>query len=235
MVDLLAVVAHPDDAAIFCGGTIAKHAARGDEVAIAYMTRGGLGGVEEATPEAVAETRAEEAAVAADTLGAASVEFPGYDDGGVEATLANRRALAGTLREHAPAVVITHARDDPHPDHVATATLVDDAYYLASLPLAPVDGDAHDVANVYHVGKAATAFEPTTFVDVTDQIDAKLRAIEAHESQAAFMADHGGIDAGWDDLVADARAQARTYGRRVGVRYAEGFRPLQDRPTSYLA
>ena len=32
MIKLLAIVAHPDDAGIFCGGTLAKHADRGDDV-----------------------------------------------------------------------------------------------------------------------------------------------------------------------------------------------------------
>ena len=32
MIKLLAIVAHPDDAGIFCGGTLAKHADRGDDI-----------------------------------------------------------------------------------------------------------------------------------------------------------------------------------------------------------
>lgn len=234
MVDVLAVVAHPDDAAIFCGGTIAKHADRGDEVAIVYLTRGELGGLEGSTTTAVASTREAEAAAGADVLGVETVDFLGYADGRLQATLDARMDVVETLRRYEPRVVLTHDRRDPHPDHVATATLVAEAYYMASLPLAPVEGEPHDPDNVYHFGKLDAAFEATTFVDIEGYLDRKLEAIAEHDSQAGFMAAHDGIDGAWDDLVEDTRAAARLYGSRAGVRYAEGFSPLHERSVAYL-
>jgi oligopeptide/dipeptide ABC transporter, ATP-binding protein, C-terminal domain len=54
---VVAIVAHPDDADIFCGGTLAKHATRGDQVSISHMTRGEYGGLGTDTEAEIADTR----------------------------------------------------------------------------------------------------------------------------------------------------------------------------------
>ena len=41
---ILIFAPHPDDAEIGCGGTIAKHIAKGDQVKIIYITSGERGG-----------------------------------------------------------------------------------------------------------------------------------------------------------------------------------------------
>ena len=130
---LTAVVAHPDDADIFCGGTLAKHADRGDDVTIVYMTRGEYGGFDTTEAE-LAATREAEAEAAAETLGA-EASFLDFQDGRVTYSLENRLTLVEELRELRPDVVLTHFRDDMHPDHRVTSRLVTDAYYMCSLPL----------------------------------------------------------------------------------------------------
>ena len=67
---LTAVMAHPDDAEIWAGGTIRKHIERGDEALIIYMT---------ALEDSV---RGEEAKRGAAILGA-EVSFVGLLDGQV--------------------------------------------------------------------------------------------------------------------------------------------------------
>ncbi|MFB6155541.1 MAG: PIG-L deacetylase family protein [Haloferacaceae archaeon] len=230
--DVLAIVAHPDDADIFCGATLAKHADRGDEVTIAHMTRGEYGGVD-TTQDELAAVREREARASGAELGA-DVEFLDFEDGRVTYSLEARLEVVATIREHDPDLILTHFDDDMHPDHRATSRLVTDAYYMASLPLVDVGGAACDPDNVYYVGKPTSSFEPTVSVDVTGYLDAKVRAVEQHESQVAFLAAHGGIDAEFDDLEEDVRAEARSLGKRVGVRYAEGFRPLHEQARAYL-
>lgn len=121
-----------------------------------------------------------------------------------------------------------------HPDHRATARLVTDASYMASLPLVEADGEPADPDTVYYFGKEASEFEPTTFVDVTGYVDEKVAAVRSHESQVEFLRVHGGIDSGHDDVVEEVRARARTVGSRVGATHAEGFRPLQVSTREYL-
>jgi bacillithiol biosynthesis deacetylase BshB1 len=232
--DLLAIVAHPDDADIFCGGTIAKHAARGDEVTIAHMTRGEYGGLETTTQDELARVRESEARAAGEELGAETVTFLGFEDGRIEYSLSDRLRLVEVIRSHQPDLVLTHYRDDMHPDHRVTSRLVTDAYYMASLPLVDVDGQPWDPRNIYYFGKPTSSFEPSVFVDVTGYLDRKEAAIECHESQVEFLGEHGGIDAEFDDLVEGVKAENTTLGRKCGVNSAEGFEPLHETASEYL-
>lgn len=229
---LAALVAHPDDADIFCGATLAKHADRGDDVTIVHMTRGEYGGFD-ATEAEVAATREREAEASGSTLGAA-VEFLGFRDGRITYSLEHRLAIVDVIREHRPDLILTHYRDDMHPDHRATSRLVTDAYYMASLPLVETDHPPHDPENVYYFGKPTSSFEPSVFVDVTDYQAVKEAAIDCHESQVEFLEAHGGIDAEFENLVEGVRAEARVLGKRTGVEFVEGFAPLHETVREYL-
>jgi len=229
---VLAIVAHPDDADIFCGGTLAKHADRGDDVAIVHLTRGEYGGLD-ATEAEVAAVREDEARASARTLGAEAA-FLDFRDGRVTYSLDHRLALVDVIREYEPDVILTHYREDMHPDHRASSRLVTDAYYMASLPLVETEHPPHDPDNVYFFGKPTAEFEPSVFVDVTEYQDVKEEAIDCHESQVEFLQEHGGIDAEFEHLMEGVRAEARVLGKRTGARFAEGFEPLHESAREYL-
>lgn len=230
--DLLAIVAHPDDAEIFCGGTLAKHAARGDDVTVAYMTRGEFGGFDTTQAE-LAATREEEARNAADVLGA-SVTFLDFEDGRITYSLDHRLRIVEAIREHAPDVVLTHFEDDMHPDHGTTSRLVTDAYYMASLPLLESEYPPCDPDNVYYFGKPTSSFEPDVIVDVSEFQSTKEEAALQHESQIEWLEAHGGIDAEFEDFTEGMRASAHALGRQAGTRYGEGFARLHDATVEYL-
>lgn len=231
---LLAIVAHPDDADIFCGGTIAKHADRGDTVTIAHMTRGEYGGLGSDTQADIAATRESEARASGEVLGAEEVTFLGFDDGHITYSLENRARMVDVLRRYAPDIVLTHFQDDMHPDHQTTSQLVTDAYYMASLPLAETEHPPCDPDNVYFFGKPTSTFEPTCIVDISGYEDRKTEAIEQHESQVAFLTEHGGIDSEFDNLIDSVRAEDTVRGTRVGSETAEGFVPLHELSREYL-
>jgi len=230
---VLAIVAHPDDADIFCGGTLAKHADREDRVTIVHMTRGEYGGLD-GDESAVADVREAEARRSGEVLGASMVDFLGFEDGRITYSLENRLTVVDCIREYAPDIVVTHFSDDMHPDHRAASELVTDAYYMASLPLVETEHPPCDPDNVYFFGKPTSSFEPTTFVDVTGYESTKAEAIESHESQVEFLDEHGGIDSEFDNLVDGVLAENRTIGRRVRATYAEGFSSLHESAVGYL-
>ena len=231
--DVLAIVAHPDDADIFCGGTLAKHADRGDDVTIAHMTRGEYGGLH-GTEADIATVREEESRLSGETLGARTVDFLGFEDGRVAYSLENRLAIVECIREYTPDVIFTHFKDDMHPDHRETARLVTDAYYMASLPLVKTAYPPCDPTNIYYFGKPTSSFEPTVLVDIDGFEDRKADAIESHASQVEWLNEHGGIDSEFDDLVDGVIAENRALGRRVGVTYAEGFSVLHETPVAFV-
>jgi LmbE family N-acetylglucosaminyl deacetylase len=68
-------------------------------------------------------------------------------------------------------------------------------------------------------------FQPTHYVDITDQFDEKTRLLRIHASQ---MHSQPNIT-GWD-LVTHAEVVGRFRGQQCGVRYAEGFRPVLRTP-----
>src|SRR5680860_4963 len=98
--DLLAVVAHPDDAELICGGSLLKSAEAGQRTGILDLTQGETGS--RGTPE----IRAREAARAGEILGLAIRRNAGLPDSMLTNTPETRSHLAGLLRELRPRIII---------------------------------------------------------------------------------------------------------------------------------
>ena len=61
-------------------------------------------------------------------------------------------------------------------------------------------------------------FNPTEYVDITDEIELKLEMLECHQSQLKWMRDHDNID-----FAEFVRSCSRFRGIQCGVGYAEAF------------
>jgi LmbE family N-acetylglucosaminyl deacetylase len=221
----LAVYAHPDDADVACGGTLARWAAGGSRVHLLVCTDGGRGTTDPATPPAaLARRRAGELAEAAAHVGIASHQVLGATDGELHCRLGLVEELVGWVRRIRPQVVVGH---DPtavffgqdyfnHRDHRAAGWALLDAVSPASaLPhYFPETGPAHQVTTAYLSG----TLDPDVWVDVTASLDAKVSAVSCHRSQLP-------ADEGWAGDVVRRRAEEE--GRRAGVPFAEGFRRLR--------
>ncbi len=223
---VLAIYAHPDDADVAAGGTLARWAKEGTAVHLVVCTDGGKGTHDaELEPAALAGVRAEELAEAAAVTGLASHRVLGVSDG----ELADRPSLVGELvgwiRRLRPEVVLGH---DPtavffgqdyfnHRDHRAAGWAVMDALApAAALPhYFPEQGPPHQVTTVLLSG----TLEPDVWVDVTASVDVKAIAVECHRSQFS------GGEEGWAGDVVRRRAEEE--GRRAGVPFAEGFRRIR--------
>lgn len=221
----LAVYAHPDDADVACGGTMARWASMGSEVHLLVCTDGGRGTRDPAVdPAALAAQRAGELADAASLIGLASHRVLGVPDGELEDTTAFRQQLVGYVRRLRPEVVLGH---DPtavffgedyfnHRDHrIAGWALLDAVAPAAALPhYFPEAGPPQQVRTAYLSG----TLEPDVWVDIADSVATKAKAVECHRSQFAGSG-------GWAGEAVRRRAEEE--GRRAGVRYAEGFRRLR--------
>ena len=79
----LVVVAHPDDAEFWVGGTIARWTDAGTDVTFCVLSDGEAGGFDPAIPRSqIPQTRRAEQAAAAALLGVRDVRFFGLDEGG---------------------------------------------------------------------------------------------------------------------------------------------------------
>ena len=184
----LAIGAHPDDVEFGAGGTLAKWAAQGCIVHHLVCTDGAKGTWDvDADTVALAARREVEQREAARRLAgerAGEVVFLRQVDGQLDSTLALRGAVARVIRELRPEVVLGH---DPwkryrlHPDHRHAGLLACDAVVAARDPhFFREHGIAHHRPSLLLLWEADVVHHVE---DVTDHVDTKLRALEAHESQ----------------------------------------------------
>ncbi len=216
---MAAFFAHPDDAELVAGGTLAREAGRGRRVALVDLTRGESGS--RGTPE----TRAAEAAEAARILGAGHRESLGLPDGALSDTAEQRDAIVAAVRRLRPRVVILPHAKQRHPDHSAAGRLVYAAAFLAGLRNHRPDlGAAFRPHKLLYGLSTMESGElaPTLVVDVTATWDRKLAAIAAFRSQ--FTPGSGeSVSLPFDRFRENVELAGRRHGQRIGVRYGEGF------------
>jgi LmbE family N-acetylglucosaminyl deacetylase len=219
---VLVVAAHPDDPEFLAGGTVARLAKEGREIAYLIVTNGNKGsGDRSITSQQLVPIREEEQRCAARVLGVRDVEFLGYEDGELEDTRNLRRDVTREIRRWRPDLIITlnpsrTYNNFPgwHRDHRTTARVVLDCVYpLArdhlSFPELMPDYQPHKVREVYLIQWE----HPRLVIDITDTLNMKLEAIRCHASQVADF----------EAFEARMRDRAAALGKEKGYSYAEGF------------
>ena len=216
---VLAVGAHPDDLEIWCGGTLAKYVARGDEVVMCVCTNGSMGSYDTPSSE-LAAIRLQEARASAEVLGAECLLL-NLPDAGVLHTEEQRALFTDMVRQARPDVIITHPPNDYMSDHINASLNVFDASFWATAPLFLTERSAlqHIPALYYTDAVAGVNSNPTDYVDITETWDTKVKMLLCHESQRRWLAEHDNID-----YVEFMSIVARFRGFQCGVRYAEAFR-----------
>jgi bacillithiol biosynthesis deacetylase BshB1 len=217
--DIAGICAHPDDAELVMGGTLALEARRGRQIALLDLTRG------ESGSRGDPATREREAQEAARILGVARRESLGLPDARLWSTPELRDMVVGALRRLRPRLVITQYWDQRHPDHSATGRLVYDACFTAGLrAYRPELGAPYRPVKVIYALSMTEMVEltPTFVVDITSTWELKLRAIRAFTSQ--FTPAPGEVvPLPFDRFQHAVEVAARRHGQRIGVDYGEGF------------
>lgn len=220
----MVIMAHPDDPEFSCAGTVARWAQAGADICYVLCTSGDVGIAEAGmTREKAAKIRESEERAAAKILGVKEVVFLGEPDGMLQATLDLRKKLVREIRRFRPEVVIT---GDPtvvwasdryinHPDHRAAATAALDAV-AAGQPnlfeeLEEEGLTAHKPRKVY----VTTWGDVDIYVNISDTIDLKVKALREHKSQ---MKDN--------DPEERIKGWAAERGKGKEMDYAEAFRVI---------
>ncbi len=222
--DLLAIGVHPDDVELGCSGTLINEIRNGKTAGIIDLTQGELGS------RGTIETRYAEAARAAEIIGVAVRDNLKMRDGFFRNDEAHQMELIRVIRRYRPEVVIGNILKDRHPDHGRAGQLISDACFLSGLrriETTDADGKAQEkwrpkyylqyLQDWYH--------EPDFLVDISDVFEQRMDSIKAYSTQFNSSSDTDGPQTyiSTPDFLESVIARARMLGKRIGVKYAEGF------------
>jgi N-acetylglucosamine malate deacetylase 1 len=133
------------------------------------------------TAEKYARVKVEEARNAARILGAECVMLP-YKDGELAVNLEVQWAIADTIRQYCPTVLLTHWQGSLHRDHRNTSLNVMESLFLARLPAFQRQHAAHGPSKVLYAEnwEDEDGFTPDLYLDVNDVFDRYIEAIHAY-------------------------------------------------------
>jgi bacillithiol biosynthesis deacetylase BshB1 len=208
MSSILIIGPHPDDQELGMGGTIARLAQQGHAVHLIDMTNG------EPTPHGSVETRLGEAASAAEALNVQRTLL-GLKNREVTHNLESRHKLAALIRVHKPNILFVPYPIDAHPDHVAVTRIAEDARFDAKLTKSQIPGEPWHPKRIiyYFCTHLRLSFQPSFVIDISDQIETKMRAIGCYQSQRLH-------ESGIAEMVKTINGY---FGGRIDVKYAEPF------------
>lgn len=222
-VDILVLSAHPDDAELGCGGTIAKHIALGYKVAIVDLTKGELG--TRGTPA----TRAQEAEAAAHIFGIANRENLGLKDAFFLNDKEHQLKVIQSIRKYQPELILTNAIYDRHTDHGKAASLVADAAFLSGLVKIETQDESGKQQGpwrpkaVYHYIQSQL-IQPDLIVDISGYWDVKLNAIKAFKTQFYDPSSkEPETYISTPAFLQMVESRAIEFGHAIGKKHGEGF------------
>ncbi|GCE46757.1 LmbE family N-acetylglucosaminyl deacetylase [Thermosporothrix hazakensis] len=241
--EAMVIGAHPDDADFGTAATSALWAKQGKKVVWVVMTDGTEGGEVPSIPDTeFMLMREQEQRMAAEVLGVKQVEFLRFPDGHLTNSEAARKAIVKLIRKYRPRVVFTHdpsqhiLAPDPntepnataylnHPDHRATGNIVLDAIFPAVGNPRAYRELLTEGLEPYRVHELYLFFSAqiNTYVDVTETIDLKGKALECHVTQFGPDADmHTSIKTRAAEIAREAKEKMG-----LDMQYAEAFRRIK--------
>jgi LmbE family N-acetylglucosaminyl deacetylase len=194
MKTVLAIGPHPDDIELGCFGTLSKFKDSGDNVNILVLTRGEGGTIE--------GNRMEESRASAKLI-EANLYFENLKDRYISEGPETITIIEKYIELLKPDIVFIPSGIDTHQDHRTT--------YNAALVGCRMVQELY----AYETPSTSRNFAPNFFVDITDYIDLKLRAVKIHSTQGGkgYMADR----------AVKGLAQYRAFDILLNDRYVEGF------------
>lgn len=215
---VLVIAAHPDDEALGCGGTMARHALAGDSVDVVFMADGVF-----SRDAADLDARRDSARKSCTILGANTPAFFDFPDQKLDTVgfLAVVQAIEPVIARLQPTVIYTHHGGDLNLDH----RIVHQAVMTA---LRPMPASTYRAIYAFEVASSTEwasfaigePFCPDHFVDISATIDRKLDALHAYAQEMRDFPHARSYEA--------QRALAVVRGAAVGLPSAEAFVTLRS-------
>lgn len=251
MTKIMTIYAHPADTITNCGGTLARHAARGDEVVALILSHGGRihankyaeewrkecpdNAIASAGLDDIVAHKKNELERAADIVGIGKIVTLDHDDTYATIDDALVEQIAEQVAAELPEIVIC--------DHPRNLAYFDPHSVATSMALAGLDRagtfvrnlDGRDEVSVRQVfltslpvfnldALSLGGLRNDLYVDITDVVGTKVAAMDQFASQ------------GYDGPFARKLVEANNgeAGRVAGVNFAEGFVRLYNETHSHL-
>ena len=221
--DVLAIGSHPDDVELGCSGTLINEVRKGKKVGIVDLTQGELG------TRGTIETRYAEAEQAGKIIGVHARENLKMRDGFFVNDEQHQLQVISVIRKYQPEVVIGNILEDRHPDHGRAGSLIYDACFLSGLKQVKTKSDdgkeqekwrpkilLHYIQDRF--------YEPNFIVDISDVWEQRMDSIRAYKTQ--FYSSDSSEPQTYissPEFMEALTARARLLGKRIGVKYGEGF------------
>jgi len=220
--DILILTAHPDDAEISIGGTIAKFTDKGYKVGIVDFTQGELG------TRGTKATRKKEAEQASKILKISYRNNLKIPDGKVKFNDKYLNLVITEIRKTQPKIIFAPYFNDRHPDHIGAGLLAKEAYFFSGLTKikTKLNGKSQEP---YRPSKLfyymmTYEFTPTFINDISKYFETKMQAILTYKTQfydpksnepETFISRPGFLNA--------IEARAKYFGFKISKDYGEPF------------
>lgn len=180
--DTLVIVAHPDDETLGAGGTIAKIAAAGGTVRCVSFTDGVSARGVSVSEREIRGKAGEEAAAELGFSWLGNFDFP---DNGLDTVprLELARTLETLIADIKPELVITHFGSDLNRDHQIVSEIVQVAFRPIPDSPRPALWAFETASSTHWSPQSAREFSPTIFVDVSNHLAQKNRALNAYSAE----------------------------------------------------
>ena len=181
LLDILVFAAHPDDAELAMGGTIAKLAHNGVKVGVIDLTQGEMG------TRGSVEERRQEADRASEILMLSTRTNLKLPDGKIDLNDNYVLKIVEQMRLHKPKLVFAPYFNDRHPDHIGTSQIVKKAVFVSGLKKIDTyhnktKQEPHRPNKIFYFMQTYE-FDPTFIVDISDHYQTKVESIKAYETQ----------------------------------------------------
>lgn len=216
---ILVISAHPDDELLGVGGTIIKHINNKTEVYVIIVSEG----ASSRYPDGMKEKLQADTIASSEILKTTQTYFLNLPDQRLDGLplIDVIRPIEEKIKEISPEIVYTHHRGDVNQDHrvVFAATMV------AARPigekrvkqiLAYETPSSTEWAGPY----VDSTFIPNVFVDISNTIEQKIKAMQCYESEIKEFPHPRSIEA--------VTNLAKQWGVKVGCRYAEAFELIRS-------
>jgi bacillithiol biosynthesis deacetylase BshB1 len=190
---------------------------KGYKVAILDLTKGEKGS------RGSTELRKKESECAAEVLGIRRRLNLGLPDAFIENSIDYRMKVVKILRQLKPRLLVIPHAEQRHPDHRKTPELIYDACHLSGLVKVKTGNlKPHRPFKIMY-SVSFLDVKPSFIIDITNQMDIKLKAVNCYESQFKPDPDKPVVYPPALDMIDFIKTDARKHGYKIGSTYGEPF------------